>query len=139
MSITYPHNTSLKRKRYIQKKRKNLIYIRLLLLLFISLVIFSLYSLHKTYVSHKCRNLTYAVDYYFTDYNDKNLRLLGVDSITLLENNENVVTVEVVGLSYVTPRYKQTLYGKLTRDKDGSWDIDNISESYSPKKLDSGL
>jgi hypothetical protein len=120
MNSSYYHNTTSRKKNYTLKKQKKLIKIRVLLILF------------STLISYKCESLTYSVDYYFTNWKNKNLRLLGVESITLIENDENTAIVEAVGLSYTTPRYTQTLVGKFIKNSDGSWEMDEVSNNSLP-------
>lgn len=137
MNYNYSHNTTSRKKNYSLKKQKNLLKLRILLILLLVLTIFSFYSLRKNYISYRCKSLTYAVDYYFTNWKDKNLRLLGVESITLIENDEDIATIEAVGLSYKTPRYTQTLVGKFIKNKDGSWEMNDISNKGISKTDDS--
>jgi hypothetical protein len=132
MNYNYSHNTTSRKKTYSFKKQKKLRISRILLILLLILAIFSFYSLRKNYISYRCKNLTYAVDYYFTNWKDKNLRLLGVESITIIENDEDIATIEAVGLSYKTPRYTQTLIGKFVKNKDGSWQMNEISNKEIP-------
>lgn len=129
MNSSYNHNTTSRKKNYTLKKQKKLIKIRILLILFSTLIILSFYSLRKTYISYKCESLTYSVDYYFTNWKDKNLRLLGVESITLIENDETTATIQAVGLSYKPPRYTQTLVGKFIKNENGSWEMTEVSNS----------
>lgn len=129
MGSNHYNNTTSRKKNYSVKKQKKLLILRISLISLLVLTSFSFYSLRKNYISHKCKNLTYAVDYYFTNWKDKNLRLLGVESITLIENDESLATVEAIGLSYKTPRYTQTLVGKFVKNKDGSWEMHEISSN----------
>lgn len=132
MNYSYSHNTTSRKKNYSLKKQKKLRISRILLILLLILATFSFYSLRKNYISYRCKSLTYAVDYYFTNWKDKNLRLLGVESITLIENDEDIATIEAVGLSYKTPRYTQTLIGKFVKNKEGSWEMNEISNKEIP-------
>lgn len=126
-SVTH-HKSNNFKKKHTLKRRKKLLTIRILLISSI-FIIFSFYSLQKAYISNRCKNLTYAIDYYFTNWDDKNLRLRGVDSIIFLEQNKDTAKVEVSGLSYIPPRYKQRLIGEFKKTEDGSWKIIELSNS----------
>ena len=67
------------KKKKIQRNRKIIAIGILLLTLFIIGT-----SIKNMYVSYRCSNFLYSVDYYFTHWKDKSLRLIEVESISIL-------------------------------------------------------
>lgn len=109
------------KKKHIQRNRKIVVTGILLLSLFIIGT-----SIKNMYVSYRCSNFLYSVDYYFTHWKDKNLRLIEVDSLSVLSKIENTIEIEVSGLAYEKPFKKTYLIGKFTEDNKGRWHMESV-------------
>lgn len=94
------------KKRKIQRNRKIIAIAILLLTLFIIGT-----SIKNMYVYFRCSSFIYSVDYYFTHWDDKNLRLINVESISVLSKIDNSIEVEAYGFGYEKP-YKKNLFNR---------------------------
>lgn len=110
------------------KKRRRKFFAIIFPIVLILLLVTGGVLLKNKYVSYKCSNLTYAIDYYFTNWNDKDLRINRVQSMTFIDKTEDSVIVEAFGLSRNKPYQRTTLVGELTKDPDGSWVMDSIAK-----------
>lgn len=120
-------NNSVTKKQRL-KARNRRFQIQILTIICLVILIGGIF-LNKIYVSYKCQNITYAIDYYFTKANKKDYRLLRVSSITLLKEDKDTVEIEVAGLSEKKPRQSLTLIGEFTKDENGRWKIANIKHT----------
>lgn len=109
------------KKKHIQRNRKIVATGILLLSLFIIGN-----SLKNMYVSYRCSNFLYSVDYYFTHWKNKNLRLIEVESLSVISKIDNTIEIEVVGLAYEKPFKKTYLIGKFTEDNKGRWHMESV-------------
>ena len=75
-----------RKKKKIQRNRKIIAIGILLLTLFIIGT-----SIKNMYISFRCSNFIYSVDYYFTHWDDKNLRLINVESISVLSKVDDSI------------------------------------------------
>ena len=90
------------KKKKIQRNRKIIAIGILLLTLFIIGT-----SIKNMYVSYRCSNFLYSVDYYFTHWKDKSLRLIEVESMSVISKVDNKIEIEAYGFAYEKP-YKKT-------------------------------
>lgn len=109
------------KKKHIQRNRKIVATCILLLSLFIIGT-----SLKNMYVSYRCSNFLYSVDYYFTHWKDKNLRLIEVESLSVISKIDNTIEIEASGLAYEKPYQKKYLIGKFTVDNKGRWYMESV-------------
>lgn len=123
------------KKKHIQRNRKIISTTILLISLFIIGT-----SLKNMYVSYRCSNFLYSVDYYFTHWKDKNLRLIEVESLSVISKIDNTIEIEASGLAYEKPFKKTYLIGKFTEDNNGRWHMESvkIKKSDTSKKHTNG-
>lgn len=118
------------KKKKIKRNRKIITICILLLTLFIIGT-----SIKNMYVSSKSSNLIYSVDYYFTNWKDKSLRLIEVESMSVISHIDNKIEIEAFGLSYEKPYKKTYLIGTFSQDNKGRWKM----ESVKAKKENSNI
>ena len=133
-------NRTYTRVQRLKKRRKKLFAIIFPVVLIV-LLITSLVLLKGRYVSYRCNNLTYAIDYYFTNWKDEDLRINRVQTMTFIDKTEDKVIVEAFGLSHTEPHQRTTLVGELTKDQNGSWVMKSLekkdtSEDISEENLE---
>ena len=87
-----------RKKKIIQRNRKIAIISILLVLLFIIGI-----SIKNMYISYRCSNFLYSLDYYFTHWKNKDLRLIKVESFSVLSKEDNTKTIEAYGFAYEKP------------------------------------
>lgn len=109
------------KKKKIQRNRKIIATCILLLTLFIIGT-----SIKNMYVSSKCSNLLYSVDYYFTHWKDKSLRLIEVESMSVISNTDNKIEIEAYGFAYKKPYKKTYLIGTFSEDDKGRWHMESV-------------
>ena len=109
------------KKKKIQRNRKIIATCILLLTLFIIGT-----SIKNMYVSSKCSNLIYSVDYYFTHWKDKSLRLIEVESMSVISNTDNKIEIEAYGFAYKKPYKKTYLIGTFSEDDKGRWHMESV-------------
>ena len=97
-------NKTYTRVQRLKMRRRKILSVTLPSILIIIFIIAGL-LLKTKYVSYKCQDLTYAIDYYFTNWEDKDLRINRVQSITLI--------------------------GEFTKDQNGSWIMDSVEKKES--------
>ena len=109
------------KKKKIQRNRKIIVISILLLTLFIIGT-----SIKNMYVSYRCSNFIYSVDYYFTHWKDKSLRLIEVESMSVISKIDNTIEIEVYGFAYEKPYKKTYLIGTFTEDDKGRWHMTSV-------------
>ncbi|WP_370772444.1 hypothetical protein [Clostridium sp.] len=109
------------KKKKIQRNRKIIATCILLLTLFIIGT-----SIKNMYVSSRCSNLIYSVDYYFTHWKDKSLRLIEVESMSVISNTDNKIEIEAYGFAYKKPYKKTYLIGTFSEDDKGRWHMESV-------------
>ena len=109
------------KKKKIQRNRKIIVMIILLLSLFIIGT-----SIKNMYVSYKCSSFIYSIDYYFTHWKDKSLRLIEVESMSVISKVDNTIEIEALGPAYEKPYKKTYLIGTFTEDAKGRWHMKSV-------------
>ena len=109
------------KKKKIQRNRKIIAIGILLLTLFIIGT-----SIKNMYVSYRCSNFLYSVDYYFTHWKDKSLRLIEVESMSVISKIDNTIEIEAYGFAYEKPYKKTYLIGTFTEDDKGRWHMTSV-------------
>ena len=109
------------KKKKIQRNRKIIAIGILLLTLFIIGT-----SIKNMYVSYRCSNFIYSVDYYFTHWKDKSLRLIEVESMSVISKIDNTIEIEAYGFAYEKPYKKTYLIGTFTEDDKGRWHMTSV-------------
>ena len=109
------------KKKQIQRNRKIIATGILLLTLFIIGT-----SIKNMYISYRCSNFIYSVDYYFTHWKDKSLRLIEVESISVISKVDNNIEIEAYGFAYEKPYKKTYLIGTFTEDDKGRWHMESV-------------
>lgn len=108
----------IKRLKKIRKKR-----IRALILL-VAIILFSTYLFHTLYIRNRSKDLQYAVEYSLTSGDTKE-RLLRVDNISLIFNDNKKAIVEVSGLSKSEPHTSTKIKGTFKRGLLNSWELED--------------
>ena len=109
------------KKKKIQRNRKIIATGILLLTLFIIGT-----SIKNMYISYRCSNFLYSVDYYFTHWKDKSLRLIEVESMSVISKVDNKIEIEAYGFAYEKPYKKTYLIGTFTEDDKGRWHMESV-------------
>ena len=109
------------KKKKIQRNRKIIIIAILLLTLFIIGT-----SIKNMYVSYRCSNFIYSVDYYFTHWKDKSLRLIEVESMSVISKVDNTIEIQAYGFAYEKPYKKTYLIGTFAEDNKGRWHMTSV-------------
>ena len=109
------------KKKKIQRNRKIIVISILLLTLFIIGT-----SIKNMYVSYRCSNFLYSVDYYFTHWKDKSLRLIEVESMSVISKVDNKIEIEAYGFAYEKPYKKTYLIGTFIEDDKGHWHMESV-------------
>ena len=109
------------KKKKIQRNRKIIAIGILLLTLFIIGT-----SIKNMYVSYRCSNFLYSVDYYFTHWKDKSLRLIEVESMSVISTVDNKIEIEAYGFAYEKPYKKTYLIGTFIEDDKGHWHMESV-------------
>ena len=110
------------RKNRIHQRNKKILITCILLL---TLIIIGT-SLKNMYVSFRCSNFIYSLDYYFTHWKDKSLRLIEVESISVISKVDNNIEIEAYGFAYEKPYKKTYLIGTFTEDDKGRWHMESV-------------
>ena len=109
------------KKKKIQRNRKIIAIGILLLTLFIIGT-----SIKNMYVSYRCSNFLYSVDYYFTHWKDKSLRLIEVEFMSVISKVDNKIEIEAYGFAYEKPYKKTYLIGTFIEDDKGHWHMESV-------------
>ena len=109
------------KKKKIQRNRKIIIIAILLLTLFIIGT-----SIKNMYVSYRCSNFIYSIDYYFTHWKDKSLRLIEVESMSVISKVDNTIDIQAYGFAYEKPYKKTYLIGTFAEDDKGRWHMKSV-------------
>jgi hypothetical protein len=114
------NKNKLSRIKRLKIRRKKIIRSLILLALIIFL---SIYLLHELYIKNKSKDLQYAVEYSLTSGNSKE-RLLRVQNISLIFNDNKNAIVEVSGLSKSKPHASTKIKGTFKRGLLHSWQLE---------------
>ncbi|WP_297712780.1 hypothetical protein [Clostridium sp.] len=109
------------KKKKIQRNRKIIVIAILLLTLFIIGT-----SIKNMYISYRCSNFIYSVDYYFTHWKDKSLRLIEVESMSVISKVDDTIEIEAYGFAYEKPYKKTYLIGTFAEDDKGRWHMKSV-------------
>ncbi len=109
------------KKKKIQRNKKIITTCIILLTLFIIGTF-----LKNMYISYRCSNFVYSVDYYFTHWKDKSLRLIEVESMQVISKVDNTIEIEAYGFAYEKPFKKTYLIGTFTEDDKGRWHMKSV-------------
>ena len=119
------------KKLRIQKTKK----FATLCIILLSLLIIGT-SIKNMYVYFRCSDFIYSLDYYFTHWKDKDLRLIEVDSFSVLSKTNNTVEIEAYGFAYKKP-YKETyLIGTFIEDDKGRWHMESVKLKNEESKIE---
>ena len=113
------HNKKLR----IQKTKK----FATLCIILLSLLIIGT-SIKNMYVYFRCSDFIYSLDYYFTHWKDKDLRLIEVDSFSVISKTDNTVEIEAYGFTYEKAYEKTYLIGTFTQDSKGRWQMKSVKQ-----------
>lgn len=119
------YNKRISRIQKLKRKRRRMVSIIVLLSL---LLFLSSFVIYKFYKKIKCRDLQYAVEYQLTSGTPSE-RLMRVQHITLLFNDNTSAVVEVSGLSKDEPHYQTTIKGTFKKGSFNSWKLINSEKS----------
>ena len=81
------------------------------------------------YVSFRCSNFIYSLDYYFTHWKDKDLRLIEVESFSVISKKNTTVEKEPYRFTYEKPYEKTYLIGTFTQDSKGRWQMKSVKQN----------
>ena len=104
----------------IKKSIKKIIRISTLILVLLIISIF----IKKIYISSKCKDFDYSVNYYLTS-SDSSYQLLRVQDTYIIFSNKNKKVIKAYGLSKDSPHKKITLECHFVKDSDGTWNLEN--------------
>ena len=119
------------KKKKIQRNRKIIAIGILVLTLFIIGT-----SIKNMYVSYRCSNFLYSVDYYFTHWKDKSLRLIEVESMSVISKVDNKIEIEAYGFAYEKPYKKTYLIGTFIEDDKGHWHMESVKLKNEESKIE---
>lgn len=122
------------KKKKIQRNKKIIVISILLLTLFIIGT-----SIKNMYVSYRCSNFIYSVDYYFTHWKDKSLRLIEVESMSVISKIDNTIEIEAYGFAYEKPYKKTYLIGTFTEDDKGRWHMTSVKIKDETSTTDTNI
>ena len=83
-------------------------------------------SIKNMYVSYRSSNFLNSVDYYFTHWKDKSLRLIEVESMSVISKVDNKIEIEAYGFAYEKPYKKTYLIGTFIEDDKGHWHMESV-------------
>lgn len=108
---------------YNQKKRKRTKRIITNISTFSLLLVIG-YIICQIYLTNRCKDLQYAVDYYLTSGNEED-RLLRVKNITLVFSDKDTAVIEAYGLNKSKPHATTAIEGHFRKDSFDSWKLEN--------------
>ena len=121
---------TLKKKNVIKLRNKKLRIQKIKKLAIICIILLSLFiigtSIKNMYVSYRCSNFIYSVDYYFTHWKDKSLRLIEVESMSVISKIDNTIEIQAYGFAYEKPYKKTYLIGTFAEDDKGRWYMKSV-------------
>ena len=121
---------TVKKQNLVKLKRKKKIIQRNIKIAIISILLVLLFvigiSIKNMYISYRCSNFLYSLDYYFTHWENKDLRLIKVESFSVLSKEDNTITIEAYGFAYEKPYKKTYLIGIFTEDDKGRWHMESV-------------
>ena len=106
--------------KFNKKIFKKVIRTSLLILVLLILSIF----IQKIYITSKCKNFDYSVNYYLTN-SSAPYQLLRVQDTYTLFSNQNTKVIKAYGLSKDSPHKKLALECHFIKDSNGIWKLEN--------------
>lgn len=118
--------SEISRKNNIKNKYSPRFYILITISLII-LVFFSFF-IKNLIVTKKCEDSLYAIDYYLTHYENKNLRLIKVETISVIKQEKNSFTLEAIGMKSIEPFNKITVLATFNKNENNTWILSSLEE-----------
>lgn len=104
----------------VKKSIKKIIRISTLILVLLIISIF----IKKIYISSKCKDFDYSVNYYLTS-SDCSYELLRVQDTYTIFSNKNKKVIKAYGLSKDSPHKKLVIECHFIKDSDNKWILEN--------------
>lgn len=79
-------------------------------------------------ITKRCEDSLYAIDYYLTHYKDKDLRLIRVETISVIKQEKNSFTLEAIGMKSIEPFNKITVLATFNKNKNNTWILSSLEE-----------
>lgn len=117
------HHSTISRINKLKIKRRNKKIIKNSLLLILLIITF--FFAKNIYLINKCKDLSYATNYYFTN-GDKDSSLLRIQESKLIFCDTDSAVVQVTGLSKTKPHKKITFNGHFEKGKNDSWEMTTV-------------
>lgn len=117
------HHSTISRINKLKIKRGNKKILKNTLLLI--LLITTFFFVKKIYLINKCKDLSYATNYYFTN-GEKDSSLLRIQESKLIFCDTNSAVVQVTGLSKTKPHKKITFDGHFEKGENDSWKMTTV-------------
>lgn len=115
----------IKRKKIIKAKRRSVFFNIIFL---IAIVITALITAFNFYISINCKDLSFAVEYYCTHGFSSKDKLLRVQTISLINCDNDTAVVEAQGLSKSMPHKSISIKGNFKKGIGSSWYLESISQ-----------
>lgn len=116
----------IKRKKIIKAKRRSKFFNIILLT---AITISALITAYNFYISINCKDLSFAVEYYFTHGFSSKDKLLRVQTMSLINCDDTTAVVEAKGLSKTTPHKSISIKGNFKKGTGSSWYLESTSQS----------
>lgn len=117
----------MKRRKKISRSKKAKIYRRrrIIALSIVLLLIFSIsFIIRKVYLTIKCKDLNYSVNYNLTSNPSDEINLLRVQNFSLIFSDTDLVIVKASGLRKEKPHKQLTIEGRFAKNSFGTWELE---------------
>ncbi len=79
-----------------------------------------------TYTTNRCKNINYAVQYYFTTGIFNSYKMYNIGNVNLSFSNGNMAVVKIDGLEKKSPHRKVTYNVFLEKSNNGIWKVKKV-------------
>lgn len=78
------------------------------------------------YTTNRCKNINYAVQYYFTAGMFNSYRMYNIGNINLSFSNGNMAVIKIDGLEKKSPHRKVAYNVFLEKNDNGTWKVKKV-------------
>ncbi len=126
MSYSTVTITKVKKTSRVKRLKKFIFRRRVVALIITSfLILIPTFLIYRNYITFKCENFDYAVNYYLTKGKEDD-KLLRVNYYNIIFHDIDKIVIKASGLRKLSPHKTLKIEGHFIKNENNSWELENI-------------
>lgn len=126
MSYSTVTITKVKKTSRVKRLKKFIFRRRVVALIITSfLILIPTFLIYRNYITFKCKNFDYAVNYYLTKGKEDD-KLLRVNYYNIIFHDIDKIVIKASGLRKLSPHKTLKIEGHFIKNENNSWELENI-------------